>query len=160
MQAKKPRRRAERQCPIDYALQVFGDRWTLLVLRDLMLGGRRHYRDLALAKEGIATNILAARLKKLETWGLVVRRPDPHDRRRIFYALTDKALDLIPVLLEISRWSAKHDRRTAAPPALVERFDKDRQRLIRDLMASARARQEEGAHEAVPLSLSGPGQQS
>ena len=148
MQAKSPRRRAERQCPIDYALQVFGDRWTLLVLRDLMLAGHRHFRDLALAKEGIATNILAARLRKLEASGLVVRRPDPHDRRRIFYALTDKALDLIPVLLEISRWSARYDRRTAAPRTLVERYDQDRQRLIRDLVATARARQDEDASES------------
>ena len=137
------RRRAERRCPIDYALQVFGDRWTLIVLRDLMLAGRRYYRDLAAAKEGIATNILAARLRKLEAAGLVVRRPDPSDKRRIFYALTDKALDLIPVLLEISRWSAKYDRRTAAPASLVERFDQDRELLIRDLVAAARARQEE-----------------
>jgi len=151
LQVKSPRRRPERRCPIDYALQVFGDRWTLLVLRDLMLGGRRHYRDLALAKEGIATNILAARLRKLEASGLVVRRPDPGDRRRIFYALTDKALDLIPVLLEISRWSAKYDRRTAAPKTLVERFDQDRQRLIRDLVAAARARQSETTLESEPV---------
>jgi DNA-binding HxlR family transcriptional regulator len=143
LQVKSPRRRAERQCPIDYAMQVFGDRWTLIVLRDLMLAGRRHYRDLAAAKEGIATNILAARLRKLEAAGLVVRRADPSDKRRIFYALTDKALDLIPVLLEISRWSAKYDRRTAAPTSLVERFDRDRELLIEDLVAAARARQDE-----------------
>jgi DNA-binding HxlR family transcriptional regulator len=143
LQVKSSRRTAGRLCPIDYALQVFGDRWTLLVLRDLMLGGRRHYQDLALAKEGIATNILAARLKKLEASGLVVRRPDPRDRRRIFYALTDKALDLIPVMLEISRWSAKYDRRTAAPANLVRRINQDRERLIRDLVAAARARQAE-----------------
>jgi DNA-binding HxlR family transcriptional regulator len=143
LQVKSSRRAARRLCPIDYALQVFGDRWTLLVLRDLMLGGRRHYRDLALAKEGIATNILAARLKKLEAAGLVMRRPDPRDRRRIFYALTDKSLDLIPVMLEISRWSAKYDRRTAAPADLVRRINLDRDGLIRDLVAAARARQAE-----------------
>jgi DNA-binding HxlR family transcriptional regulator len=130
------------QCPIDYALEIFGDRWTLIVLRDLMLGGKRHYRELAAAKEGIATNVLAARLKKLEAAGLVVRRKQPADKRLIFYALTDKALDLVPVLLEISRWSAKHDTHTAAPPDLVRRFDQDRERLIVDLVAAARARQQ------------------
>ncbi len=129
------------QCPIDYALEIFGDRWTLIVLRDLMLGGKRHYRELAAAKEGIATNVLAARLKKLEAAGLVVRREQPEDKRQVFYALTDKALDLMPVLLEISRWSAKHDTYTAAPPDLVRRFDQDRERLIVDLVAAARARQ-------------------
>ena len=90
-------------------------------------------------------------MRKLEASGLVVRRPDPGDRRRIFYALTDKALDLIPVLLEISRWSAKYDRRTAAPKTLVERFDQDRQRLIRDLVAAARARQSETTLESEPV---------
>ena len=134
--------RRPRQCPIDYALEVFGDRWTLLVLRDLTLAGKRHYRELAAAKEGIATNVLAARLKKLEAAGLVVRREQPEDRRQVFYELTDKALDLVPVLLEISRWSAKYDAHTAAPPDLVRRFDADREQLIADLVAAARARQE------------------
>jgi DNA-binding HxlR family transcriptional regulator len=136
-----PRRSCEKQCPIDYALHVFGDRWTLLVLRDLLLAGRRHYRELVAAREGIATNILASRLRKLEAAGLVVRRVDPQDRRQIFYVLTDKALDLIPVLLEISRWSARYDPHTAASPELVRRLDEDRARLIADLIEAARARQ-------------------
>jgi DNA-binding HxlR family transcriptional regulator len=130
-----------RQCPIDYALEVFGDRWSLLVMRDILLAGKRHYRDLVAAKEGIATNVLASRLKKLEAAGLLERRADPDDRRTVFYVATEKALDLIPVLLEISRWSVKHDPHSAAPPDLVKRFDADRQRLIVDLQQAARARQ-------------------
>lgn len=130
-----------RQCPIDYALEVFGDRWSLLVMRDILLAGKRHYRDLVAAKEGIATNVLASRLKKLEAAGLLERRADPDDRRTVFYVATEKALDLIPVLLEISRWSVKHDPHSAAPPDLVKRFDADRQRLIADLQQAARARQ-------------------
>ena len=70
-----------------------------------------------------------------------MRREQPEDKRQIFYALTDKALDLLPVLLEISRWSAKYDSHTAAPPDLVRRFDQDREQLIADLVAAARARQ-------------------
>jgi DNA-binding HxlR family transcriptional regulator len=130
-----------RQCPIDYALEVFGDRWSLLVMRDILLAGKRHYRDLVAAKEGIATNVLAARLKKLEAAGLLERRADPGDKRTVFYVATQKALDLIPVLLEISRWSVKHDPHTAAPPELVKRFDADRGALIADLEEAARARQ-------------------
>jgi DNA-binding HxlR family transcriptional regulator len=130
-----------KQCPIDYALEVFGDRWSLLVMRDVLLAGKRHYRDLVAAKEGIATNVLAARLKKLEAAGLLERRADPNDKRLVFYFATEKALDLIPVLLEISRWSVKYDPHTAAPPDLVKRFDSDREQLIADLKRAARARQ-------------------
>lgn len=130
-----------RQCPIDYALEVFGDRWSLIVMRDILLAGKRHYRDLVTAKEGIATNVLASRLRKLEATGLLERRADPDDKRTVFYVATDKALDLIPVLLEISRWSVKHDPHSAAPPELVKRFDADREQLIADLQQAARARQ-------------------
>jgi DNA-binding HxlR family transcriptional regulator len=130
-----------KQCPIDYALEVFGDRWSLLVLRDVLLAGKRHYRDLVACKEGIATNVLASRLKKLEAAKLLERRTDAKDKRTVFYVATPKALDLIPVLLEISRWSVKYDAHTAAPPGLVERFDRDRQQLIADLRQAALARQ-------------------
>ncbi|HWO10558.1 MAG TPA: helix-turn-helix domain-containing protein [Polyangiaceae bacterium] len=131
-----------RQCPIDYALEVFGDRWSLIVLRDILLAGKRHYRELVAAKEGIATNVLASRLKKLEAAGLLRRRADPSDKRVVFYVATAKALDLIPVLLEISRWSVKYDLNSAAPPELVKRYDDDREQLIADLQQAARARQE------------------
>jgi DNA-binding HxlR family transcriptional regulator len=135
------KRSREKQCPVDFALGVFGDRWTLLVLRDLLLAGKQRYRDLILQKEGIATNVLASRLKKLQAHGLVERSPDPDDARQVVYTLTDKAIDLIPVLLEISRWSARHDPHTAAPASLVRRFDEDRTRLVAELTAEARARQ-------------------
>ncbi len=131
----------EHRCPIDYALEVFGDRWTLLVLRDLMLSGKRHYRELMTSKEGIATNILASRLKKMEADGLVIRKHKPADKRQVFYELTDKALDLVPVLLEISRWSVIYDKHTAAPPDLMRRYQDDPQQLIADLQEAARVRQ-------------------
>lgn len=129
------------KCPIDYALEVFGDRWTLLVLRDLMLSGKRHYRQLRSSKEGIASNILASRLRKMEADGLVIRKQDPEDKRQFFYEVTEKALDLVPVLLEISRWSAIYDEDTAAPPELMRRYEEEPQQLIADLKAAARARQ-------------------
>jgi DNA-binding HxlR family transcriptional regulator len=136
-----PRPKRARQCPIDYALSIFGDRWTLLILRDLLLAGKRHYRELVASNERIATNVLAARLRKLEAAGLVLRRTEPNDKRQVFYVVTDKALDLVPTLLEISRWSAKYDRNTGAPPGLIARFDDDRARLVADLVQAARARQ-------------------
>lgn len=129
------------KCPIDYALEVFGDRWTLLILRDLMLSGKRHYRELMTSKEGIATNILASRLRKMEADGLIIRKQNSEDKRQIFYELTEKALDLVPVLLEISRWSVIYDKHTAAPLELMRRFHEEPQQLISDLKEAARTRQ-------------------
>jgi len=76
------------RCPIDFALDIFGDRWTLLVIRDLVFGGKRHFHELIESPEGIASNILAARLKKLEASGLISRHPDPENRRQVVYELT------------------------------------------------------------------------
>ncbi len=137
-----PRSKLNNKCPIDYALEVFGDRWTLLILRDLMLSGKRHYRELMTSKEGIATNILASRLRKMETDGLIIRKQNPEDKRQIFYELTEKALDLVPVLLEISRWSPFYDKHTAAQPELMRRFSEEPRQLIADLKEAARHRQD------------------
>jgi DNA-binding HxlR family transcriptional regulator len=136
-----PESKLNNRCPIDYALDVFGDRWTLLILRDLMLSGKRHYRELMASKEGIASNILASRLRKMEKNGLILRKQNPEDKRQIFYELTEKALDLVPVLLEISRWSVMYDTHTAAPPDLMRRFYEEPQQLIAELKEAARARQ-------------------
>jgi DNA-binding HxlR family transcriptional regulator len=129
------------KCPIDYALEVFGDRWTLLVLRDLMLSGKRYYRELITSKEGIATNILASRLRKMEADGLIIRKQNPDDKRQIFYELTEKALDLMPILFEISRWSVIYDKDTAAPLELMRRFNDEPQQFIAELKEAARTRQ-------------------
>lgn len=117
-------------CPISFSLDVFGDRWTLLVLRDLLLKGKRHFRELAASDEGIATNILTDRLKRLETSGIVVRSRDENDGRQIIYAATEKGLGLIPVLLELAAWGATHDPDTDAPPDFVPNFQRDRDAVI------------------------------
>jgi DNA-binding HxlR family transcriptional regulator len=125
-------------CPIDYALDIFGDRWTLLVIRDLVFGGKRHFREFIESPEGIASNILAARLKKLEQRGVITRRPDPENRKQVVYELTAKGIDLIPVLLEIVRWGGTHDPGTAASKAFVERVERDRVGLMRDVTETLR----------------------
>jgi DNA-binding HxlR family transcriptional regulator len=125
-------------CPIDYALDIFGDRWTLLVIRDLVFGGKRYFREFIESPEGIATNILATRLKKLEARGVISRRADPENRKQVVYELTDKGVDLIPVLLEIVRWGGRHDPDTAAPKAFVARVERDRAGLIREVSAALR----------------------
>ena len=110
---QRPRRS---HCPIAYALDLFGDKWSLLVLRDLLLMGKRRYNEFLASEEGISTNILAERLRRLEAAELVKKSLVGNNRRQCVYTPTRKALDLLPVLREIIRWSARHDPRTAAPP--------------------------------------------
>lgn len=95
-------------CPINLTAELLGDRWSLLVLRDLTFGGPRHYRDvLAGSTEGIATNILAARLRKLVDAGMLAKRADPAHAQRFAYHLTEPAIDFLPVLVAISSWAAR-----------------------------------------------------
>lgn len=106
------------------------------MLRDLIMARKRYYQELLAGNEGIATNILANRLKLLEAAGLVTRRADPRQARRVLYAPTGKALDLLPVLLELARWGMKYDPRSAAPAEFVSRLAEDREGLIAGLRAA------------------------
>lgn len=134
------RRDGRSGCPIDYALDIFGDRWTLLVIRDLVFGGKRHFHEMIESPEGIASNILTARLKKLEAKGLISRHPDPVNRRQVVYELTEKGIDLIPILVEIILWGGKYDADTAAPKKMLQRMRRDREAMIREFAAAAKAR--------------------
>jgi DNA-binding HxlR family transcriptional regulator len=123
-------------CPIACALDLIGDKWTLVVLRDLIMARKRYFQELVEGKEGIATNILASRLKLLEAAGLVTRRADPAQARRVIYAPTAKALDLLPVLIELMRWSMKYNSGSAAPAHFMRRLAGDRDGFIADLRAA------------------------
>lgn len=102
-------RRRRLGCPINLTLEMFGDRWSLIVLRDIMFGGFRSYRALLGGSiEGIASNILADRLKMLTEKGLLTRGADPGHRQRIIYSLTDKAIDLVPLLAVMGSWGLRH----------------------------------------------------
>lgn len=133
MKRKLPPRRSD--CPIACALDLIGDRWTLIVLRDLIIARKRYFQELLQGNEGIATNILASRLKVLEAAGLVTRRVDPAHARRVIYAPTERALDLLPALLELARWSLKHTG-AAAPAHFSRRLAEDREEFIADLRAA------------------------
>ena len=135
MKQKLPPRRSD--CPITFALDLFGDKWTLLVLRDLIIVRKRHFRDFLASDEKIASNILANRLKLLEAAGMLTRRPDPESARQVIYEPTEKGLDLIPSMLELVRWSAKYDPHTAAPPPIVRRIAKDRDGFAAEIRSSA-----------------------
>jgi DNA-binding HxlR family transcriptional regulator len=124
-------------CPINFALQTFGDAWSLLVVRDLMFTDRRTYTDFLGAEERIATNVLADRLRRLQAQGLIRREGTG---RGAMYALTEKGLDLLPAMLELISWSARYDRRTAAPADFVARIRRDREAVATELRTHLRPR--------------------
>jgi DNA-binding HxlR family transcriptional regulator len=96
-------------CPINLTLEVFGDKWSLLIIRDMMFGNRRHFRELlSRSEEGIASNILADRLKRLTEQGMLTRADDPSHKQKAIYSLTEKAIQLVPVLAQIGAWGRRH----------------------------------------------------
>jgi len=119
-------------CPINVSLEILGDRWSLLIIRDLMFRGFRTYKELLESEEGIATNILADRLKRLEDCGIISTEPDATDRRKLIYRLTAKGIDLAPILVELILWGARYED-TAAPPALLRKMEKHRTEFISEL---------------------------
>ena len=137
MPTKEPQRRSG--CPISYALDIFGDKWTLLIIRDMLFKQKRRYGQFAESEEKIATNILADRLTRLEVEGLVTRQADPENGRQVVYALTSKALDLAPTLIEMILWSAKYDPDTAADRGFVRKAKKDREQLVKDVKSRAQS---------------------
>ena len=99
-------------CAVNYGVEIFGDRWSLLIIRDIVFAGKKTYGEFLKSEEGIATTVLASRLAFLEAQGILAKAPSPDDRRRDFYTLTEKGLDLIPIVLTIVLWSAKHDSKS------------------------------------------------
>ena len=119
-------------CPVSISLERFGDRWSLLIIRDLMVRGLRTFKEFQEAGEGIATNILADRLQKLECNGLIAAESEENDARRVNYRLTEKGIDLAPVLLDLLIWAARHEP-TAAPCALIAELAKNRDQVLAEV---------------------------
>jgi DNA-binding HxlR family transcriptional regulator len=103
------KRRADHRsgCPINLSLEVLGDTWSLLVIRDLIFGDARHYRELLRAREGIAPNILADRLRKLVALGVVTAEADPTHKQKTRYRLTEMGIALLPVLVQLGSWGRR-----------------------------------------------------
>ena len=95
-------------CPINMTVEILGDKWSLLILRDMMFGNRRHFRELLNnSQEGIASNILADRLKRLVEQGMLTRADDPTHKQKAIYSLTERAIELVPVFAQIGAWGSK-----------------------------------------------------
>jgi DNA-binding HxlR family transcriptional regulator len=119
-------------CPLNVSLEILGDRWSLLIIRDLMFREYRTYKELLESEEGIATNILADRLQRLEACGIVSISQEEKDRRKLIYRLTSKGIDLAPVLVELMLWGARYED-TAAPPGVIRKMKKQREEFLAEI---------------------------
>ena len=119
-------------CPVSISLEIFGDRWSLLIIRDLMVRGFRTFKQFQQSGEGVATNILADRLQKLENAAIISAEVDGTDARKINYRLTEKGVDLAPVLLELLIWGARHEQ-TGAPCAVIDELEKNREQVLAEV---------------------------
>jgi len=125
---KKHKAKRRSECPLNASVEMLGDRWSLLIIRDMMLRGSRTYKDFLDCYEGIATNILADRLRKLVANGIVATAPDPADGRKQIYLLTAKGIDLAPVLTEMVLWAAAHE--DTGNQALIREMRRDKGRFL------------------------------
>ncbi len=123
----KSKRRSN--CPLNVTLETVGDGWSLLVVRDLMFKDRTTFNEFLDGGEGIATNVLADRLQRLESHGIIARHPDERDGRKVQYGLTRKGIDLAPALVELILWAARYEQ-TDAPPAAVREMMSHRERFL------------------------------
>lgn len=117
-------------CPIIYALDTFGDKWTLMILRDIFFSDKKYYQEFLSSEEGIATNILANRLSVLEENGVISKHQDINNKRKFIYQPTSKGIDLIPVMLEIIAWAVKYDKDTLLPKSKVDYILKHKDKVI------------------------------
>ncbi len=132
------------------SLEIFGDHWSLLIIRDLMVRGFRTFKEFQESGEGIATNVLADRLRRLQTAGLIRTEADPTDGRRIHYRLAEKGIDLAPVLLELLIWGARHEP-TGAACGVIEEMAKHREEVLAEVRRRWRER------DSTPLLPKGGG---
>lgn len=115
-------------CPLNASVEMLGDRWSLLIIRDAMLFGSRTFKEFLGSYEGIATNILTDRLRKLEAYGILRAERHLSDGRKLIYSLTRKGIDLAPVLTEMVLWAGKHEK--TENRALIRLMQKDKQKFL------------------------------
>jgi DNA-binding HxlR family transcriptional regulator len=128
MERKKESPKRRSGCPLNASVEMLGDRWSLLIIRDMMLRGFRSYKEFLECYESIATNILADRLRKLQAYGIITAEPDPKDGRKVTYSLTSKGIDLAPVLTEMVLWAAAHE--DTGNQALVRQMRADKKKFL------------------------------
>jgi DNA-binding HxlR family transcriptional regulator len=131
MVGKKPAPQRRSGCPLNASVEMLGDRWSLLIIRDMMLQDYHSFNQFLNSHERIATNILSDRLKRLESYGIIASTPDPSDGRKLIYSLTKKGQGLAPVLTEMVLWAAAHEE--TGNQALVRLMRKDKEHFLAEI---------------------------
>ncbi|MFS0724936.1 winged helix-turn-helix transcriptional regulator [Paenibacillus sp. 1P07SE] len=131
-----PSRRSD--CPISFSLDLLGDSWSLLIIRDIVFAGKHTFGEFIASDEGIARNILTNRLLRLEHIGVLSKQPHPLDKRKDLYQLTETGLDLIPILLELSAWGAAYEPETSSARMWLEGLPVGKEELIRLIQNTVR----------------------
>lgn len=121
-------------CPISYSLDIWGDKWSLLIIRDLMFKKECTYGDFLKSEEKIATNILASRLQTLEENGVIDKLEHPDSKAKVLYRLTQKGIDLLPLMIEINLWAEKYSVLPAERKAMLKEVKKDKEAFIKAWM--------------------------
>ncbi|WP_338839708.1 helix-turn-helix domain-containing protein [Flavobacterium ginsenosidimutans] len=119
-------------CPVSFSLEAFGDKWSLLIVRDLMLKKKCTYGELSKSDEKIATNILAARLLSLEENGIIQKMEHPDSKAKVLYQLTQKGMDLIPIIVEINLWAEKYTDIPEKRKELLAQMNADKEGFIKN----------------------------
>ncbi|MCO7222847.1 helix-turn-helix domain-containing protein [Pleionea sp. CnH1-48] len=117
-------------CAVANGLEILGDRWTLLIIRDLMFTNRREFGHFLNAGEGISTNILSERLERLQCHGIISKQPHPDHGKKNIYELTDQGIALAPTMIELTLWALDSIQNTFAPPQVIELMKKDKEKLL------------------------------
>jgi DNA-binding HxlR family transcriptional regulator len=147
MKAESKTEKFRSNCPVNFGVETFGDKWSLLIIRDIVFWGKKTYGDFLRSDEGIATNILASRLIQLEENGIVIKNPHPSDKRRDVYSLTEMGLDMIPTLVEIIAWSGKQTEwQSIGGPATPEQISQvqrfamtaDKRKIVEEIKQTIR----------------------
>lgn len=123
-------------CPIRFGMGIFGDKWTLLIVRDLMFKGKKYYGEFTDPEEGISTNILADRLQKLGDQGIIQKKQDPSNLSKNIYRLTEKGKKLLPVMCAIIDWAEKYDTNTEVPRNFIRKLRNDPRALQQDILSA------------------------
>lgn len=120
-------------CPLSFSLDFFGDKWSLLIVRDLLMTGKFSFGEFTRSKEKIASNILTDRLLSLEASGIITKHVSPKNKSKFIYSLTQKGIDLLPAMIELMRWGAKYNPDTPLPPKrIIKRYKEDKEGLLKE----------------------------
>lgn len=133
------------ECPLSYSLDVFGDKWSLLIIRDLMFTNKCTYNDFIKSDEGIATNILAARLKSLEENGIIDKLEHPDSKAKKLYKLTNKGIELLPIIVEIYIWTDKYFAISTDLKATIKEAKKNKDKFIKEVTKELKIKNEKSS---------------